>query len=202
MNKINQSLADELLKMIKEDDRVREELAQTGELFIGYHPRMAELHRQNAKRLDEIVVRHGWPDECTVGKEGSNAAWRIVQHTIDQPDFQRRMFIYIQNAAEQGRIEPWHVAYLEDRIRSLEGRLQKYGTQFDWDETGEMSPYPDIEDPTNVNTLRASVGLRSIEEAIEQHRKAARLTNEPKPSDLQQRRSEMDEWARSVGWRS
>ncbi|HSE43386.1 MAG TPA: DUF6624 domain-containing protein [Acidobacteriota bacterium] len=198
----NKSLVNELLNMIAEDDRVSEELAGTGELFIGYNPKMAEVHRNNAKRLDEIVARHGWPDECTVGKEGSEAAWRIAQHAIDQPDFQRRMFVYIENAAEQGRVEPWQPAYLEDRIRSLEGRPQRYGTQFDWDESGEMSPYPEIEDPANVNTLRASVGLPPIEEAIEKHRKSARLSNERKPANLRQRRIEMDEWARSVGWRS
>ena len=185
-NKINHSLREELIEMIQHDESMREELAQTGELFVGYHPKMAEVHRQNAKRLDEIVARHGWPDECAVGKDGSEAAWLIVQHAIDQPDFQRRMFIYLQNAAEQGRAEAWQPAFLEDRIRSLEGRPQKYGTQFDWDESGEMSPYPEIEDPANVNELRASVGLPTIEEAIEDQRKAIKRSLEPRPDDIKE----------------
>ena len=187
--------------MIQHDESVREELAQTGELFVGYHPKMAEVHRQNAQRLDEIVARHGWPDECAVGKDGSEAAWLIVQHAIDQPDFQRRMFVYLQNAADQGRAESWQPALLEDRIRSLEGRPQKYGTQFDWDESGEMSPYPEIEDPSNVNALRSSVGLPPIEEAIEDQRKAIKLSPEPRPDNIKKRREEMEAWARSVGWR-
>jgi hypothetical protein len=198
---VDNALRQELIGMVQADESVRERLANTGELYIGYHPRMAEVHRMNAKRLDEIVARHGWPDECTVGKDGSEAAWLVVQHAIDQPDFQKRMFIYLQNAAEQGRVEPWQLAFLEDRIRSLEGRPQKYGTQFDWDEAGEMSPFPEIEDPSNVNSLRASIGLPPIEEAIEDQRKAIKLSNEPRPSDVKKRREEMESWARSVGWR-
>ncbi len=200
-NKVNQTIREELLAILHHDDTVREELAATGELFVGYHPKMAEVHRANAKCLDEIVARHGWPDECAVGKDGSEAAWRIVQHAIDQPDFQRRMLIYLQNAAEQGRVESWQVAYLEDRIRSLEGRAQKYGTQFDWDESGEMSPYPEIEEPDTVNQRRAAIGLPPIEEAIKDQRKAIKLSSEPRPTDLKKRREEMDAWARSTGWR-
>jgi Family of unknown function (DUF6624) len=194
------SLRNELLKMIHHDEVVREKLAQTGELFVGYHPKMAEVHRQNAKRLDEIVTQYGWPDEAVVGKDGAEAAWRIVQHAIDQPDFQRRMFARLLEAAAEGRIERWQPALLEDRIRALEGRPQKYGTQFDWDENGQLSPYPEIEDPSIVNELRASVGLPPLEQAIAGQREAVKGSGEPIPQDVKKRRAEMEEWARSVGW--
>lgn len=186
--------------MIQHDEAVREELAQTGELFFGYHPKMAEVHRENAKRLDDIVAKHGWPDEDVAGKDGAEAAWRIVQHAIDQPEFQRRMFARLLEAAAEGRIERWQPAMLEDRIRACEGRLQKYGTQFDWDENGEMSPYPEIEDPSIVNELRASVGLPSLEQAIARQREAIKHSGEPVPGDIKKRRAQMEAWAHSVGW--
>jgi hypothetical protein len=196
----NETLRKKLLEMIARDEGMREELAKTGELFIGYHPRMAEVHRQNAKLLDEIVAKHGWPDEDIAGKDGAEAAWRVVQHAIDQPDFQRRMFAKLVEAAAEGRIERWQPAFLEDRIRALEGRPQKYGTQFDWDENGEMSPYPEIEDPSIVNELRSSVGLPPLEQAIARQREAIKHSNEPVPADIKKRRAEMESWARSVGW--
>lgn len=189
-----------LLALIEHDETVREELARTGELFIGYHPKMTAVHRENAKRLDEIISQHGWPDEAIVGKDGAEAAWRIVQHAIDQPDFQRRMFALLLEAAAEGRIERWQPALLEDRIRALECRPQKYGTQFDWDENGEMSPYPEIEDPSIVNELRASVGLPPLEQAIAGQREAIKQSGEPIPRDIKKRREEMAAWARSVGW--
>lgn len=187
--------------MIQHDETMREELARSVELFSSYHPKMAAVHRQNAKRLDEIVSEHGWPDEAIVGKDGAEAAWRIVQHAIDQPDFQRRMLARLLEAAAEGRIERWQPAILEDRICALEGRKQKYGTQFDWDESGQISPYPEIEDPSIVNELRASVGLPQLEEDIALQRKAVQQSGEPKPADIKKRRAEMEAWARSVGWR-
>lgn len=198
MNKTE--LRRKLLEMIAHDESVREDLALTGQLFIGYHPRMAEVHRQNAKQLSEIVGEHGWPDGDIAGKDGAEAAWRIVQHAIDQPDFQRRMFGKLLEAAAEGRIERWQPAFLEDRIRALEGRPQKYGTQFDWDENGEMSPYPEIEDPSIVDELRASVSLPPLEQAIARQREAIKNSNEPAPSDIKKRRAEQGAWARSVGW--
>ena len=194
------TLRNELLEMIERDQTMREELARTGELFVGYHPKMAEVHRQNAKRLDEIVAQHGWPDEDVVGKDGAEAAWLIVQHAIDQPDFQKRMFARLLEAASEGRVERWQPALLEDRIRACEGRPQKYGTQFDWDENGQMSPCPEIEDPSIVDELRASVGLTPLEQAIVGQREAIKHSGEPVPQDIQKRRAEMKAWARSVGW--
>lgn len=40
-----------------------------------------------------------------------------------------------------------HVAMLEGRIRCNEGKRQRYGTQFDWDKDGLLSPHP-IDDET------------------------------------------------------
>ncbi len=188
--------------MIQQDETVREELPRSGELFSSYHPKMMAVHRSNAKRLDEIVSEDGWPDETIAGKDGAEAAWCIVQHAIDQPDFQRRMFARLLEAAAEGRIERWQPAMLEDRICALEGRAQKYGTQYDWDESGQISPYPEIEDPSIVNELRASVGLPKLEEEIALKREAIKESGEPKPADIQKRRAEIEAWARSVGWRS
>jgi hypothetical protein len=110
------------------------------------------------------------------------------------------MFAKLLEAAAEGRIERWQPAFLEDRIRALEGRPQKYGTQFDWNDNGEMSPYPEIEDPSIVNELRASIGLCALEEEIAKKRAAIKRSGEPVPQDIHQRRKEMETWARSVGW--
>jgi hypothetical protein len=90
---------------------------------------------------------------------------------------------------------------LEDRIRMLEGGLQLYGTQFDWDENGEMSPYPAIEDPGHVDERRRAIGLGSLADEIERKRAAVAQANEKPPYDRAEREKRMDEWARSAGWR-
>jgi hypothetical protein len=87
---------------------------------------------------------------------------------------------------------------LLDRVCVMEGRLQVYGTSFDWDDHGIMNPSP-MQNPESVDERRASVGLPPLAAAIAKHQ--AEAVNEPKPDDLLERRREFDEWARRVGWR-
>jgi hypothetical protein len=63
----------------------------------------------------------------------------IPQHAIGDPQLQSRWLPLLQEAVTKGEAEPAHVAYLEDRICFYERRPQRYGTQFDWDEEGQMS---------------------------------------------------------------
>jgi hypothetical protein len=56
---VNDQLAERLLAMVEEDQRVRAKLAATGELFQGYAPRMAEVHRRNAQELQAIIEEFG-----------------------------------------------------------------------------------------------------------------------------------------------
>ena len=92
-----------------------------------------------------------------------------------------------------------HAAYLADRICGFEGRPQRYGTQFDWDDNGELSPLP-LEDPERVNEFRQQVGLGPLDERIEQVRDEARADGEKPPQDIAAWREKQKAWARSVGW--
>ena len=191
----------DLLAMASEDLRVRSELAADGSLFGDYHPRMRAVHDANAARLDALVQERGWPGEPQVGEAGAKAAWLIVQHAIAQPGFQRRALEALRVAAERGHVPPVQPAMLEDRIRTLEGRPQRYGTQFDWDQQGELSPLP-LEDPGGVDERRRSVGLGSLAEAAREHRAAAAAGGETPPTDWSAYRRRMEQWLREVGWRA
>lgn len=194
------TLRDELLALVAEDTRVREELAADGSLFEGYHPRMAEVHQRNGQRLGEIMAQHGWPCQKLVGADGAEAAWLILQHDIANPQLQRRCLPLLEDAAARGSVPAWQMAMLTDRIRVLEGRPQIYGTQFDWDENNEMSPCP-VENPERVDELRRSVGLMPLAKDTRRHRKRVLQSSEKPPADPAARRQKMEEWARSVGWR-
>ena len=193
---MNTELAAQLLRMAEEDERVRTELAATGELFQGYAPRMAEVHQRNAAALEAIIEEFGWPGKILVGPKGVEAAWLILQHAIGNPALQRRSLPLLRQAASRSEIEPAQVAYLEDRICFFERRPQRYGTQFDWDENGELSPWT-LEDATQVDELRRTVGLGPLSEKIEEMR---RNLNGETPPDFHQRQQELMEWAKSVGW--
>ena len=194
-------LATELLELATLDHRTREELARTGELFTGYHPRMAAVHRANAQRLRGIVEAIGWPTAEKVGTEASEAAWLVLQHAIGEPALQRGMLPVIWEHARRGELPRWQAAMLEDRVRAFEGRAQRYGTQMDWDEHGRLVTWPAVEESETVDERRAEVGLRPLAEVLAEKRRAAEAAGERGPSDLDARRREAEAWARSVGWR-
>jgi hypothetical protein len=193
-------LHEELLAMAGEDGAMRERLVADGSLFDGYNPLMAIVHRRNGDRLSEIVEAHGWPGRSLVGEDGADAAWLVLKHAIGDPGLQRRCLPLLELAAAAGEIPPWHVATLLDGIRFYEGRPQVYGSMFDWDENGEMAPWP-IEDADEVDQRRALVGLPPLAEQIQSVRMAAGAEGDRRPADPAARRREADEWARSVGWR-
>lgn len=193
-------LATTLTEMATADLALRGELAASGELFEGYHPRMEALHQANAARLGALVDVHGWPTVPLVGPEASEAAWLILQHAIGCPDLQRHGLRWLADAVARGEAPARQLAMLEDRVRRLEGRPQLYGTQFDWDAHGELSPEP-IEDAADVDQRRAEVGLEPLADAVERLRARAALEGEKPPADPEARRAAYEAWLCRAGWR-
>ena len=196
---VNQALQEELIALYTLDEKVRAELVASGELFDGYHPRMAAVHTQNADALQRIIDARGWPGRSLVGDAGAEAAWLVLQHAIAHPELQRRCLPLLQAAAEAGEIPASYAAFLEDRICSWEERPQRFGTQFDWDENGELSPLP-LQDPDRVDSLRESVGLGPLSKRIQQVRNNAEAEGDRPPVDFEKRRREKTAFAKSVGW--
>ena len=186
-------LAAELRAMSASDLATRERLAADGSLFDGYHPAMRAVHERNADRLAAIIAEHGWPGPALVGDEAADAAWLVVQHAISRPALMRSALELLRDADV---VPPWQVAMLDDRIRVFEGRKQRFGTEFDWDDAGDMNPKP-IEDPDKVDRYRTEVGLPPLAQAIAWHR----AQGEPRPADWAKRQAEAEAFAREVGWR-
>ncbi len=184
------------------DQHVRARLAADGALFSGYHPEMEAVHVANAKLLETLVEAIGaWPTRTRFGDDGASAAFLIAQHAISLPAFQRRALALLLDAAERGEINVLDTAYLSDRIAVFEGREQIFGTQFDWDQHGQLSPAP-IAEESGVDERRAHVGLPPMAEVIASMRASAAAEGHGAPDDLAKRRAEFDAWARRVGWRA
>ena len=188
--------------MARLDEETRAELANTGELFsAGYAPKMARVHERNARRLRRIVESVGWPGTDLVGPDGAQAAWLVLQHAIAEPELLRRTLPLLEAAARAGVADPAHAALLEDRIRFFEGRPQRYGTQFDWDAEGNLSP-GDVEEPERLDDRRRAVGLPSLGEQMEEARDRALAEGEGAPVDHAGYVRARDAWAERVGWRT
>lgn len=185
-----------LIEAARHDLRVREELVRSGELATsGYHPRMEAVHRRNADLLKAVLAQHGWPDAARFTAEAAEAAWLIAQHAIGDPPLQRQALAALRAVGESRQ-----AAMLEDRIACLEGRPQRYGTQHDWDEAGQLSPAP-IDDPDQVDARRAAIGLEPLSERSAALRAEAKREGRIPPPDFEERQREFREWAKRTGWR-
>jgi hypothetical protein len=193
------SIADNLIEMQNADLACREKLVKNGQLGEGYNEEMKELHEKNAKILNNILDTIGYPTIDKVGIKANEAAWLIIQHSISQPELMKKCAALLKSAVRENKASPQNLAYLTDRIAVFEEKLQLYGTQFDWDENGNLSPNP-YDNLTKVNERRKSIGLNTLEEQTEQIRIRAKNENQSPPKDLEKRKQEIEQWKKNVGW--
>lgn len=105
----------------------------------------------------------------------------------------------LEVAVNENKADLKNLAYLTDRIAVSEGRIQLYGTQFDWDENGNLSPHR-FDNLAKVNDRRKSIGINTLEEQTEIIRRQAKNENQSPPTDFEKRKQEIAEWKRNVGW--
>jgi len=194
-----QKIAEKIIKLKNADFELREKLIQNGQLSEGYNTEMEKLHNENAKQLEDIINKIGYPSIDKVGEEASQSAWIIIQHAIGQPSFMRKCALELEKAVNEKKADPISLAYLKDRIAVFEGKPQFYATQFDWDKNGEMNPNS-FDDLIQVNKRRKDIGLNSLEDQIEIMRKRVKNENQFPPKDYEKREVEMEEWKKRMGW--
>ncbi|CAM5308888.1 DUF6624 domain-containing protein [Streptomyces abikoensis] len=132
--------------------------------------RWMEMDEDNTEWLRRVITRVGWPGRALCGEEGADAAWLLAQHADRQPHLQAAWADLLAEAVTAGDAEPWHLAFLEDRIAvhgSGERALQWFGTQFRKAPGGQWEPFP-IRDPEGVDQRRAELGLNAIAERVKE----------------------------------
>lgn len=153
------ALREELLKRVKEDQRIR----------MDPNPDMAEwgkIDADNTAYMKTVIDKYGWPGKSMVGEDGALAAFLMVQHADGDPEFQKKCLPLLEAAAQAKEASAGHFAYLTDRVLLAEGKPQRYGSQFQT-VNGESVPLP-LEDPENVDARRQSVGLPPMAEYTKQ----------------------------------
>lgn len=196
---IHKGIAEIIIGLQNADLELRDRLISAGQLGEGYHREMEVLHNHNAEALNEIIDNIGYPTVEKVGREAAYASWLVIQHSIGKPDFMKKCVKLLEYAVKENKEDPRNLAYLKDRIATFENEHQLYGTQFDWDEKGELSPNY-FDDISKVNQRRKSIGLNTLQEQTEIIRIQAKNENHSPPKDPVQRKTEMENWKRSVGW--
>lgn len=194
-----EEVATKIIGLKNADLEFREKLILRKQLDQRYNQEMANLHNRNAEILNEIIDKIGYPTIDKVGKEASEAAWLVIQHSIGRPYFMKKSVELLKVAVNENKANPISLAYLTDRIAVFEGKPQLYGTQFDWDANGEMNPNQ-FDNIAKVNQRRKKLGLNTLEKQTEIMKERVKNENQRPPKDIEERIRGYNEWRKSVGW--
>ena len=162
----NPALRQELLDRVEQDQAIRNEFIKKGveRPDPSVLARMQAIDDANAERMRAIVGQYGWPGPELVGRDGTQAAFLLVQHA-DLP-LQKEMLPLVEKAYKKGELPGQSYALLLDRVLVGEGKPQVYGTQAkrieEW--KGREPVLAPIEDEGNVDKRRAEVGLMPLSE--------------------------------------
>ncbi len=160
--------------------------ARTGMIHLGsketsgpkfWADRLAVLHAINVDMQTTAYIRallndYDWIDSVRFGKGVSAHAWILIQHADDYPELQAKALKRMEKYLNNGGIKPANYAYLWDRVAVNTGRLQRYGTQPIWEcKSGQLELQP-LENPSQVNKRRATMGLNTVEKGLSQMSKS------------------------------
>ena len=196
---MNEALKIRLVTMRDKDLELRNRLLREGRLYEDYAAEMEALHISNAEELNGIIDEYGWPGVSQAGEEGASAAFVIAQHAISRPVLQMRFLAELKQAVSNGEATAIQQACLEDRILFNQGKPCRYGMLFDWDDDGNL--VANVDDEERVNERRRRLGLSSLSEALEKHRREIEAEGGGPPADIQAHKRKGREWAKRVGWR-
>lgn len=132
---------------------------QAGTLIVAQD----KLH---AERLKALVAEHGWPRISETSQRTAMAAVTLANHAGFDLDFQRRVLVLLEPLAKSGEARPEDYARLYDRLATVDGRPQRYGTQGTTCHEGRYAIPTDLEAPKSVDARRASVGLQPMAEYL------------------------------------
>jgi Family of unknown function (DUF6624) len=122
----------------------------------------SEYVRVNFSRtqwLEEIVGRHGWPNERNSTRAGAGNALLMVWQGDHDPAFQMRMLRVMEPLVATGEMEGWEFAEVYDGVMlELTGK-QRYGTHVF---CGENEAIERLEDPDKLDDWRQKIGMAPI----------------------------------------
>lgn len=120
--------------------------------------RFESVDVENTIELKKLLKVYRWFTISAFGLKGDNDAWLLVQHADKDLKFQKSILKILKQLYPLGETNKSNYAYLYDRVKVGEGKLQLYGTQGMCVGPQKWEPR-EIEDPANVDTRRKEMGM-------------------------------------------
>lgn len=120
--------------------------------------KMNEIDSVNLMKV-KAVLKNGWPEN--LNSQANQTIFLVIQHS--DLETQKKFLPVIKQAVKDQKTLPGNLALLQDRIALREGRKQIYGSQVYIDSNTEKKYVQPIQNPKKVDSLRAQVGLPTME---------------------------------------
>ena len=168
----DKALQNELLAILEEDQKYREQLYPVLKEFGRNSKEVQDMWKvinekdaENLQKVKEIIKQYGWVGADKVGGKASEAIFLVVQHA--DLATQQTYLPLMRAAVQEKKARPGSLALLEDRVAMRSGKKQIYGSQINFDQAGVAHVFP-IEDPDHVDQRRASMGLPPLADYVKQ----------------------------------
>lgn len=122
-------------------------------------PAPEKMNLTHTTILKNIIAKHGFPFKNVTSEKAYTSAFLIAQHSGDL-DFMERVQRIFSNSS-YAQINKSDLGYLTDRIKTLKGLPQVYGTQYKNVDTRQITSF-DIEDSENVDKRRKKLGMKKL----------------------------------------
>ncbi len=154
---MNEDIIKELVLML-EDDQEDLKRFRTGAFTLEQIRAKVKVRTIRLKK----IIADAFPNIKNAGVQAYTAALVLVLHSGDHD----LMKYYLDEHEQQpeNTVNQSDRAVLVDKLLILEGKLQRYGTQFVMKE-GKPEILP-VEDPEHVNERQAFLGLNSLEDYV------------------------------------
>lgn len=163
----------ELLGRLWRDQAVRTKPSATAE-------QMHQVDQKNTRFLKHLIAKHGWIDATRFGQNAANAAFLIVQHSGDL-SLMLTALPLIEKDVKAKLLDGGSYALLYDRIRTMQGQPQRFGSQIGKKGEGEWFLFS-LEDPDRVDEWRKELGLPPLSEYLARFKSLPAIAGRTKES--------------------
>lgn len=124
---------------------------------------LVKLDEEHYHAFVKFNEKKDWPRISEIGKRPAKSAFLIVNHTMDTIILTRYM-AKIKRKCEEGEAEWLFYATMYDRLQTIKGLPQRFGTQYKViDESKNQYELFPLEDAAKVNQWRKEIGMEAIE---------------------------------------
>jgi len=171
-SKIDSVLLKKIIIMFKEDQKWRRESLdlengkKTSFDELTINKNIGITDSLNMAEAKIIIKKYGFPGYSSVGTDGSNGFWAIIQHCDNDVIFQQQVLSLMAKEVKRHNASGENFALLQDRVLISQGHKQLYGSQVRLDlKTHHAKPLP-IQDSLNVDLRRKAVGLSPLQDYL------------------------------------